>query len=73
MPQEAISSDPCFESNGMAENWEKILDRTRSGRPAIQSYKDLFIYKARKSRYFVNPLDDIRSRGERSHTSGQDK
>jgi len=35
MPQEAISSDPCFESNGMAENWEKYLTELGpAGRPS---------------------------------------
>jgi len=41
MPQEAISSDPFFESNGMAENWEKYL--TELG-PAGRSEGNIRIY-----------------------------
>jgi len=43
MPQEAISSDPCFESNGMAENWEKYLTEL-AGRPAGDLSIRIYLY-----------------------------
>ena len=62
-----------FESTGMAQFCEKLLTKV-TDRPAGQpKYKDLFKKRAWESRYFVNPLHDVRSCGERSYTSGQDK